>query len=109
MIRFAKVNEGWCVHGDSGDPRPSVGTTIAVQKKDGTSSSVCVQEYILPAPEDGGWIVSIVSTPRPRASAPRRCASSSGPRTGPDGRYECEECGDRVYPGSRCWETGVRG
>lgn len=23
------------------------------------------------------------------------------------GRYECEECGDYVYPGSRCWETGM--
>jgi hypothetical protein len=29
---------------------------------------------------------------------------SSYRRSGP---YECEECGDRVYPGSTCWETGV--
>jgi hypothetical protein len=22
-------------------------------------------------------------------------------------RYECEECGDYVEPGTRCWETGM--
>jgi len=28
----------------------------------------------------------------------------------PSGRgrkYECPECGDYVYPGTRCWETGM--
>ena len=22
--------------------------------------------------------------------------------------YECPECGDKVYPGSACWETGLQ-
>jgi len=40
-------------------------------------------------------------------------ARSSGQRrsTGCGGRYECyecEECGDMVTPGTRCWETGLQ-
>lgn len=23
------------------------------------------------------------------------------------GRFECYDCGDMVYPGSSCWETGL--
>jgi hypothetical protein len=31
----------------------------------------------------------------------------SSSRRRPGGRYECEECGDYVEPGTRCWETGM--
>jgi peptide methionine sulfoxide reductase MsrB len=24
------------------------------------------------------------------------------------GRYECDNCGDDVYPGTECWETGLK-
>ena len=32
--------------------------------------------------------------------------SHSSPRLRWDGTYECEECGDFVRRGTRCWETG---
>lgn len=28
------------------------------------------------------------------------------PKLRRDGTYECDECGDYVRPGTRCWETG---
>lgn len=33
--------------------------------------------------------------------------SSPNRSRGPYGTYECEECGDYVRPGTRCWETGL--
>ena len=40
------------------------------------------------------------------AVAPSRGSGGGGsPRRG--GRYECEDCGDYVTPGTRCWETGM--
>lgn len=36
-------------------------------------------------------------------------ATTRSPRkhTRPGGRYECEECGEWVTPGTQCWETGL--
>lgn len=35
-------------------------------------------------------------------------SSQSTPRRRrPGGRYECDECGEIVNPGSECWETGM--
>jgi hypothetical protein len=44
------------------------------------------------------------------AAAPTSSGNSNQPRrrVNSRGTYECEECGDHVYPGSRCWETGLK-
>lgn len=34
-------------------------------------------------------------------------SGASGPRP-PRGKYECDECGEYVVPGTICWETGMR-
>lgn len=40
------------------------------------------------------------------AIAQRRASQGYSRRRGGSARYECEECGEDVTPGTRCWETG---
>lgn len=39
------------------------------------------------------------NVPDDKAVEARKLVESAG--------YECAECGDYVYPGSPCWETGI--
>lgn len=50
-----------------------------------------------------GTVKATATAPSTPPRTPARSASRSASRS-----YECEECGDRVYPGTQCWETGMR-
>ena len=76
---WVKVGDDWCVHADGA----RAGETVHVYRRDGTSSRVTLGAEI-----------------RPRIYSP-------GPRLNVWGKYLCEECGDYVYPGTSCWETGM--
>jgi hypothetical protein len=58
-------------------------------------------------PDQKAWIV-----PDEKAEEARKLVASAPVQAKPNGyrtnrRYECDECGEYVYPGSRCWETGL--
>lgn len=44
---------------------------------------------------------------KPQASSSSSSRTRTPPRRGPNRRYECDECGEMVTPGTRCWETGL--
>jgi len=53
--------------------------------------------------------VSIVSTQARQRTAPARTRVSTSTPSTPRrrrGSYICDECGERVRPGTSCWETG---
>jgi hypothetical protein len=74
----------------------SAGMTVQVTKKSGESKTETVDRVIWTG--NGVTLASIA-----RSAAP----ASQGSRRRHGGRYECEECGDYVEPGTRCWETGM--
>jgi hypothetical protein len=82
----------------------TVGQTITIQTKGGKTWDATIEAVLWSG--DG---VSLCST-RSASPAPRPSARYSSGLVS----YErgvgmvCEECGDRVRPGSRCWETGMR-
>ena len=75
------------------------GQTITVTKRDGSTSTETVDRVLWSG--DG---VSLCSVSRGHQSTSHRHGHSSR-RSG--GRYECDECGDIVTPGTHCWETGM--
>lgn len=89
---FTKLRNGsWGIKGHGLVPTAQV----TVTKRDGSTSTVIVEKVIW----DGGdvQIASIVADRHPRQSAHRA----------PRGRMACDECGEFVTRGSRCWETGM--
>jgi hypothetical protein len=102
MLTFRKTRENkWAAFGPVAELK--VGA-VDVHKADGTDKTVQVKSISRPFNADGvmcafGFL---------EEAAPKKPASSLGqnrPR-GFGGRYECPECGDYVYPGTSCWETG---
>ena len=82
QANWVKYNGNWAVQVSGMEVKP--GDTITVTKKDGTSSQQVVDRVLATG------IVTVKQTDKPRR------------------RYECSECGDMVWSGSRCWETGLR-
>jgi hypothetical protein len=96
-ITFKKLRDGsWGLIG----PNLTEGSTVRVAKRDGTAETKTVGAIVWRG-EDGTTIARVAGGGE---SAPR--AQTSRPR-GRGGRYECDECGDRVSAGTRCWETGA--
>ena len=55
------------------------------------------------------WVDARLVTPHQGTPSSGSGATPFGrPRLRRDGTYECEECGDYVRPGTRCWETGTK-
>ena len=76
------------------------GQTVTVTKRDGVAKTETVGK-VLWRGGDGTCLATIAS----KASSHHH--SHSPNRRRPGGRYECEECGEFVTSGSRCWETGM--
>jgi len=69
----------------------NAGQSITVRKKDGSTKTETVKAILWSGRDSrSGETVSLCSI-QPKANR----------------RYECEECGEYVYPGSSCWETGM--
>lgn len=97
QITYTKLHSGeWGLRGHG----LSSGTSVTVTKRDGSRKTETVGR-ILWTGQDGTQLATIGGSSHSHSRA------SSSPRTRRDGRYECEECGDYVYPGSSCWETGM--
>jgi hypothetical protein len=95
MTTYTKLRDGsW---GIKVQGTASAGQTVTVTKRDGSSKAETVARVLWAG--DG---VAICSVANKGASSGR--SGYSGRRSG--GRYECEECGDMVSPGTQCWETG---
>lgn len=74
------------------------GQTLTVQKKSGETKRETVGRVLWTGSDSRtGQIMSLCTIGR---------GSASSPRLRRDGTYECDECGDYVKPGTRCWETG---
>lgn len=71
------------------------GEQVTVRKKSGETSVVTLGKQIWTDKSVWLFTVGTVST------------STGGGSSSRSGPYECEECGERVRPGTRCWETGM--
>lgn len=90
---YTKLRDGsWGLRGSG----LASGRIVSVTKRDGTVKTETVGR-VLWTGSDGTCLATIQ-----QSSAGQR---TSGARRG--GRYECEECGEYVTPGTRCWETGA--
>jgi hypothetical protein len=74
--------------------RAVVGQSIIVRKRDGSTKTETVKAVLWSGNDaKSGQTISLCSI------APRARERSA--------RYDCEECGEYVERGSRCWETGM--
>lgn len=100
MARYRKTKDGqWVVFGTTTEVK--VGS-VTVTKADGSQKTEQVVSLGNTFNVDGklcvyGYLAAKTSTPK--TSTPKTSAR-------PARRYECPECGDYVFPGTRCWETG---
>jgi hypothetical protein len=78
-------------------------STVQVKKKDGTSKTETVGKVVWRG-DDGLTFAAIGKGHSPNESGG---GGHSYDRRAPRGKYECEECGEYVTPGTRCWETGM--
>lgn len=81
------------------------GDRITVTKRDGSSKVETVDKVVWSG--NGVAICSVIETRGASSSSSggRRNAHGNTSRA-PAGTYECEECGEYVRKGTRCWETG---
>ncbi len=86
------------------------GFKVEVSKKDGSKEMKEVTGVLWIGKDDrtgGKAALCKVASDRPSGGGRGNSGfRSNGPRP-PRGQMECEECGDWVTPGSRCWETGM--
>lgn len=96
-ISYRKTKDGkWVAFGPVAEVR--VGT-VTVTKASGERKTEQVVSLGKPFEANGTQCVyGYLATSAP---APARRPSVQSGR-----RYECPECGDYVYPGTSCWETG---
>ncbi len=82
-ISYTKLKSGdWGVRSDQALKE---GEVISVTTKAGKTNTETVKKVIW---TDGKAWLAAIEAKRQRP-------------------YECEECGDRVTPGTQCWETGM--
>lgn len=97
MISYTKLRSGdWGLR--STTPL-TVGTTVVVTTKAGAVKKETVRHLVwsgAPTGQSSKIYLYAISTTR-----------SSSSRV-PHGKIECDECGEYVTPGSRCWETGMQ-
>ncbi len=78
------------------------GDNVLVTKRDQTTKLEIIDHVVWTG--EGVWIAAFRSSTKTPAQDRARTPGSRRRRGG--GSYECEECGERVSPGSQCWETG---
>lgn len=76
------------------------GASVEVSKRDGSRDTKTVGPLVWSG--EGVYLYAIGGTSTRGSSRGSSCGSS---RRG--GRYECDECGDFVTRGTKCWETGM--
>lgn len=81
-------------------PAPRAGERVTLEKRSGERKDETLGELVFIAP-DGAFALFRIARVAPAA----RGAGAGGRPTRRG--YECDECCDRVIPGSRCWETGM--
>jgi hypothetical protein len=94
-ISYTKLKSGeWGIRSDSVVKEgQAVSVTIKTGAKAGQVKTETVKKIVWTNAKV--WLAAI---------EPKKDAGSARRGKGP---YECEECGDRVTPGSQCWETGM--
>lgn len=101
-ITWKKANDGtWVVTGPTGMVR--IGT-VTVTKRDGTKQEVEIERLGKPFGPLGQQ--NVYGYPKAAAKTTTERAQNGGARSS-YGRF-CSECGERITPGSTCWETGMR-
>lgn len=93
-ISYTKLKSGWGVRSDQAIKEGDVVTVIV---KTGANAGKTKTEKIKKVvwTDNKVWLAAIEKRDAPKGSA-------RGNRP-----YECEECGERVTPGTQCWETGM--
>lgn len=94
-ISYAKLRSGeWGIRSDQPIKEgETVTVTIKTGKRAGETKSETVKKIVW---TDGKvWLAAVE-----KKDAPLAQGRGNKP-------YECEECGERVTPGSQCWETGL--
>jgi hypothetical protein len=74
------------------------GQSVVVTKKSGETKQETILRVLASFQPENVSLCSI---------QPSSSNSSSNSHRRRSGRYECEECGDMVTPGTQCWETGM--
>src|SRR5512142_1366910 len=89
-ISYTKLKSGnWGIRSDK---ILKEGEVVSVTTKAGKTNTETVKKVIW---TDGkAWLAAIEEKRQPA-------------QRGGNKPYECEECGDRVTPGTQCWETGM--
>lgn len=83
-------------------PAPQQGATVTVTKKSGETKTETIGRLLWEGDDRAtGRHVCLCSIIKTNTS------NTSGANRRRGGRYVCEECGDYVEPGTRCWETGM--
>lgn len=101
-VTFSRLKDkSWGLRGPGLKP----GITVPVEKKDGTVVRKTVGKVLWAG--DGVSLATIdeSGTAAPAPTSARVARKQFGFRPS-GGRYECDECGDFVTPGTQCWETG---
>lgn len=81
------------------------GQQVAVSKKDGSTETKTITRVLWVGRDNKtGNTVALAQVASDR---PARSNSGFGVGRRKGGRYECEECGEYVDAGTRCWETGM--
>lgn len=113
MVTFCKLKDGsWGLRGERGDVL-TPGAQVDTVKKDGTRRRITVGRVIATYSDTGWTYATIGADGEAPAKAPKAAkapseATKAAKRLRHKGRYECEECGEYVNPGTECWETGAR-
>lgn len=97
---FTKLpNEAWGVRITGADQAPLSGDQVTVTTQAGEVRQVTIAEVL----ETSGSAYVCSLRPSPKPVARRYIKGGYFGR-----RFECGECGDMVFNGSYCWETGLR-
>jgi hypothetical protein len=99
---WAKLRDGsWGVRVPH-SARP--GQEVVVRKKSGQTAKVTLGTKVW-TDNRTVWLFTVEKSGSGGSSSQNRSRPQRGRR--PGGRYECQECGEYVTPGTRCWETGM--
>jgi len=96
--RRAKTGD-WVAYGPVSEVREG---PVRIRKKDGSEKIDTVVRLGAPfATAQGDYVYGYLA-PKSTSDSGRSNRSRA-----PHGMIECDECGDFVRPGTRCWETGA--
>lgn len=105
MNSYTKLKSGaWGVRVQG--TKPDAGSSVTVRTKAGAEKTETIIEVLWSgADKTSGETVSLCSIAQ-RARPSNGNGNGGGNSYGR--RYECEDCGEYVTPGTSCWETELR-